>query len=89
MAGWWPNALTGRDLQALVPTPRPATHGQLVDALARRVLFREPPASLRTAVLDFLGVTGTTSLRSDSEATGWRLPFVVALLLDSPTHLSR
>ncbi len=89
VAGWWPNGLTGRDLKALVPSPRPATHGELVDALARRVLFRDPPDNLRTAVLEFLGVTATTPVTSGSAAVGWRLPFVVALLLDSPTHLSR
>jgi uncharacterized protein (DUF1800 family) len=89
IAGWWPNGFTGQDTKLLLPSPLPRTHGALVDALAARVLFQEPPAALRTAVLRFLGVSAATPVTADSEAVTWRLPYIVALLLDSPTHVTR
>jgi hypothetical protein len=85
-AGWWPNTLRRRELDTLVPVPRPATHGALVDALARRLVQRNLPAAHRDAICSFLGVSASTPLASSSAAVGWRLREVVALILDSPHH---
>ena len=60
--------------------------GALVDALAKRLVFRTLPSTHRDAVLAFLGVTAATPLDEDDAAVGWRLPYLVALILDTPSH---
>jgi hypothetical protein len=57
-----------------------------VDTLAQRLLFRTLAPPHRQAVLGFLGRAATDPVTSDSEAVGWRLPYLVALILDSPYH---
>jgi uncharacterized protein (DUF1800 family) len=86
---WWPKELVRPDLLTLVPKPLPPTHGHLVDALARRLVFRTLHPAHKTAVLTFLGKNTATPLTADSEAIGWRLPYLVALILDSPYHAVR
>jgi hypothetical protein len=87
-AHWWPTSLAAPPAVAK-PDPLPATLGALVDALGSRVLFEPVPPHVRTAVCAFLDGTPSTVLRADSAAVGWRLPYLVALLLDSPTHAIR
>ena len=70
----------------LLPATLPATHGELVDALAKRLVFRTMPPAHRDAVLGFLGRSAGDPVNRDSEALGWRLPYLVALILDSPYH---
>jgi uncharacterized protein (DUF1800 family) len=88
-AGWWPKGFSRSGLSALVPHPRPATHGALVAALGRRLLQRPLPAAHVAAICAFLEVGTGTPVRADSEIVGWRLPYVVALILSSPVHLAR
>jgi uncharacterized protein (DUF1800 family) len=93
-AGWWPKTLTGPALTTMVPKQRPATYGALLDVLSTRLLQRSLPARQKTAICRFLSdewttITPTAALPKDSIALGWRLPFVVALLLDSPQHAIR
>lgn len=88
-AHWWPEDLQAPKLGALVPKPLPNTHGALVDALARRLVFRALSASHRKAVLDFIGRRPGDPLSGDDEAVGWRLPYLVSLILDSPYHMVR
>jgi hypothetical protein len=83
-AGWYPSEL-GRP-STYVPKPLPATHGQLVQALAKRLVFRTLPDKQRNAICTFLGVSPATPLDKNSSAVGWRLPYVMALILDSPSH---
>ena len=93
-AGWWPKTLTGPALTAMVPKQRPATYGALLDVLSTRLLQRPLPARQKSAICRFLSdewttITPANVLPKDSVALGWRLPFVVALLLDSPQHAVR
>jgi uncharacterized protein (DUF1800 family) len=88
-AGWWPSELRHPPLDRLLPKPLPRTHGGLVDALSRRLLFRTMSRAHRDAVLGFLGVAAGTPLGPDDEAVTWRLESVVALILDSPYHQVR
>ena len=67
VAGWWPTGFGGQDLHAMLPTPLPATYGELVDVIARRVLFRAPPPGVRAAALALFGVDAGTALRSWSD----------------------
>lgn len=83
-AHWWPSSLSLPPLERMLPEPLPKTHGSLVDALAKRLLFRTMSKAHRDAVLGFLGVNANTPLSADSEAVTWRLSSVVALILDSP-----
>lgn len=88
-AGWWPSQFSRAPLSSLVPRRLPATHGALVAGLGTRLLQRPLPASHVTAICAFLGTRPASPLRADSEALGWRLPYVVALVLDSPVHVLR
>ena len=87
-AGWWPaNHLKVPNIQKnVLPATLPKTHGALVDAVAKRLVFRTLPAAHRDAVLAFLGVAAATPLDEDDAAVGWRLPYLVALILDTPSH---
>lgn len=88
-AHWWPKELTQPDPRTLLPSRLPKTHGAMVDVLAERLVFRTLTPTHRQAVLSFLGRTASDPLNSDSEAVRWRLPYVVALILDSPYHSVR
>lgn len=87
-AGWWPaNHLKVRNLRKnVLPKRLPATHGDLVDVLAKRLVFRKLPAAHRSAVLAFLGRSAGDPLDEDDAAVDWRLPYLVALILDTPSH---
>jgi uncharacterized protein (DUF1800 family) len=85
-AHWWPDKLRRPSLASYLPKPLPATHGALVQDLAKRLVFRSLPAAQRNAICGFLGVGSSTPLHSSSEAVGWRLPYVMALILDTPSH---
>src|SRR5262249_44292667 len=50
-AHWWPDQLVAPPLSSFVPSPLPATHGALIQALARRLIHRTLPAVQRDAVL--------------------------------------
>jgi hypothetical protein len=83
-AHWWPDSLSQKPLRSLVPDRLPKTHGALVDALAKRLVFRTLSTAHRDAVLGFLGRSASDPLDSGDAAVGWRLPYLVALILDSP-----
>ncbi|CAN5700700.1 DUF1800 domain-containing protein [soil metagenome] len=86
--GWWPaKHLKVPNLKKnVLPRDLPATHGGLVDALAKRLVFRKLPPAHRDAVLTFLGRAAGDPLDEDDAAVDWRLPYVVALILDTPSH---
>jgi uncharacterized protein DUF1800 len=89
-AHWWPNDLTQPDLRRhLLGKALPGTYGGLVDALAKALVFRKLPSAHRDAVLGFVGRTAGATLASDAEAVGWRLPYLVALILDGPSFTQR
>ena len=76
-------------LRTLLPATLPATHGGLVDALATRLLLGPLSAAKRDAVCAFLDKTAAAPLKSTDAAVGWRLPYVVALVLDTPEFATR
>jgi uncharacterized protein (DUF1800 family) len=89
-AGWYPKQLTrpADMLKALVPV-RPATYGGLVDALARRLLGSTLPAAQTAAVLSVAGKLPTSSLTSSDKSVAGSLPYLIALVLDSPAFQLR
>ncbi|MGZ8631260.1 MAG: DUF1800 domain-containing protein [Actinomycetota bacterium] len=85
---WWPaDHLKVPNLAKNVLSAKlPKTHGSLVDALAKRLVFRTLTPSHRAAVLSFLERPASDPLDEDDAAVGWRLPYLVALILDTPSH---
>ena len=75
--------------RGLLPAALPATHGEYVDALASRLLVGPLSTAKRAAVCAFLDRTPASPLRATDAAVGWRLPYVVALLLDTPEFATR
>ena len=85
VAGYRPKELQRPpDLAAALIGELPATYGGLIDALARRLFGRSLPAPHVSALAAFFGKTPGTALKPSESAVGWRLPQLVALLLDSP-----
>jgi uncharacterized protein (DUF1800 family) len=88
--GWYPRQLVrpANMLTALVPV-RPTTYGSLVDALSRRLLGVTMLPEHVAAVLTVAGKTPTSVLTAaDTSVTG-SLPYLVALVLDSPNFQLR
>lgn len=88
--GWYPKQLTRPAdlLTALVPS-LPATYGALVDALARRLVGTALPADHVAAVLSVAGKLPTSPLTSKDKSVAGSLPYLVALVLDSPSFQLR
>ncbi len=90
LADAWPADLTRHNLVAfLCGDPLPTSHGQAVDAIALKLLGRLMASEHRHAVLTFLGKTAQSPANAGSAIYGWRLPHVVALILDSPYLMSK
>jgi uncharacterized protein (DUF1800 family) len=88
-AGWWPNGFRRPELVDLLRPAHPRTYGELVDAAAAGLALPRPAAAVRNAICAFLGRSPAARLSADDEALGWRLPYVFALLLDSPAAAIR
>jgi uncharacterized protein (DUF1800 family) len=89
MAGhWWPPGLRYRALTDFVPKPLPATHGHLVDGLAAALNVPALNDVQRAALTAFVGQKPSSALAAGDEAVTWRLPSLVALILDS-SHQAR
>ena len=76
-------------LRSMLPATAPSTYGAYVDALAQRLLQSPLPAAKRDAVCAFLDKTAASPLGANDAALGWRLAYVVALILDSPEFATR
>ena len=90
-AGWWPKTtmLTYPGLRSLLPATLPRTYGEFVVALGTRLLHQPVTAAELAPVLGFLDRRASDPLRAKDPAVTWRLPYVVALILDSPRFAVR
>jgi len=88
--GWYPSRLTRPAdlLRSLVPS-LPTTYGGLVDALAARLTGARLPATHTAAVLSVAGKLPTSPLRDDDKSLAGSAPYLIALVLDSPTFQLR
>jgi uncharacterized protein (DUF1800 family) len=88
--GWYPKQLTrsANMLTALVPV-LPPTYGALVDALAQRLIGAALPAAHVAAVLSVAGKSPTSVLTAKDTSVAGSLPYLVALVLDSPSFQLR
>lgn len=94
---WWPRLSgyptpvtpNGSGLRRLLPTPLPATHGEMVQAMARQVLFTPLDETTLDAVLTYFGTEKDAPVAENSQLVTWRLGYLVALLFDSSAHAIR
>ncbi len=88
-AAWWPNQLSRVPLRHLLPAVAPMTVGQVIDLLAAKLGVAPLPHEHRSAIAIFLGRTTASRIADNDAVLGWRLPYIAALLLDSPAHVKR
>jgi uncharacterized protein (DUF1800 family) len=89
-AGWYPRDLVrpANLLKSLVPV-LPATWGALVDALARRLIGAPIPAAQVAAVLSVANKLPTGPLSGADTSLAGSAPYLIALVLDSPSFQLR
>ncbi|MEU8659907.1 DUF1800 domain-containing protein [Actinoplanes philippinensis] len=89
-AGWYPKQLARPAdlLKSLVPV-LPGTYGALVDALAVRLIGVKLPAAHTTAVLSVAGKLPTSPLTAKDKSLAGVAPYLIALVLDSPSFQLR
>jgi uncharacterized protein (DUF1800 family) len=88
--GWYPSQLTRPTdlLKSLVPV-LPGSYGALVDALAVRLVGTKLPAAHTAAVLSVAGKLPTSPLTAADKSLAGHVPYLVALVLDSPSFQLR
>lgn len=84
---WWPGSIVVPPLTELYPTPGPTTSGEVIDALALRLLGGPLPATATAALQTFLGEPATTVLSRST--LRWQLGQLVSLILDGPQFAKR
>ncbi len=88
--GWYPSRLVRPPHGEVLPRPLPATYGELVHALCRRLLGRPATGTEMSALLGFCdGKQPGSPLRPDDMWVGPRLSYVVQTILNSPGHMER
>ena len=85
--GNWPTELTYPGVRALLIGQPPLTCGDLVDRLSAALVLQTLATRERTAVLGFLGGIESAVPTTDQLTSG--LPYLVALILDTPTWRQR
>jgi hypothetical protein len=85
---WSLKTMARPDLTTWVPSPLPTTYAALVDALAAKLLIALSTAQ-RDAICRFVDHAPTDALKAGAAAVTWRLPYLVALMLDSPNFATR
>jgi len=88
-AHWWPNEIRRPKLESYLPTHLPATYGDLVQAVAKELLFVKLPGEQRDAICAFFDRGAGAPLHDDDAIVTWRLSHLVSLVLDAPAHLLR
>jgi uncharacterized protein (DUF1800 family) len=88
--GWYPKQLTRPAdlLKSLVPV-LPGTYGALVDALAVRLTGSKLPAAHTAAVLSVADKLPTSPLTAKDKSLAGSAPYLIALVLDSPSFALR
>jgi len=89
LGGWRYPTLTRSAPRSLLPAKLPTTYGAYVDALAKRLLVTPLNAAQRTALCTYLEHRPADKLKATDGAVGWRLPYVAALILDTPNFATR
>ena len=90
-AGYWPNTLVrpASLLTSFAGTGLPATYGVLIDAVSNRLLQMTLPGAQREAIAGFWGKTPASPVKANDPAVGWMFPYLLTMLLNSPTFALR
>ena len=83
---WGAEELPMPPLRSLLPAKLPQTHGAMLDALARRLVFRTMEDHHKKAILTFLERRATDPFDKQDADALYRMGPAVALILDSPYH---
>ncbi|MGX6606983.1 DUF1800 domain-containing protein [Micromonosporaceae bacterium Da 78-11] len=88
--GWYPSQLTRpADLLKFLVPVLPATYGALIDALGVRLVGRKLPAGHTAAVLSVAEKLPTSPLTAKDKSLSGNAPYLIALVLDSPSFQLR
>jgi hypothetical protein len=85
-AHWYPKTMRQPPLRSLLPRKLPRTYGGMVDALAKRLVFRPLSKTHKQVVLDLLERKASDPFRAKDAAATYRMAPAVAIILDSPYH---
>jgi uncharacterized protein (DUF1800 family) len=90
-AGYWPVTLVrpASLVAAFAGTKTPATYAALVDAVSNRLLQTTLPEAQRAALAAFFGKTPASPVAAKDPAVDWMFPYLMAMLLNSPTFALR
>jgi uncharacterized protein (DUF1800 family) len=89
-AGWWPETLVRpANLLTGMVGALPATYGALIERTATRLLGVVPPAAQTAALAQFYGKTPASPLKANDPAAGWMYPYLMGMLLNSPSFALR
>ena len=85
-AHWYPQELRQPDLRTLLPKNLPRTYGGMVDALAKRLVFRTLSNEHKQVVLALLERQSSDRFTAQDARETYRIAPAVAIILDSPYH---
>ncbi|GAA0468330.1 hypothetical protein Aca07nite_60740 [Actinoplanes capillaceus] len=89
-AGWWPETLVRpASLLTGMVGALPATYGALIEKTAVRLCGIAPTASQTAALAEFYGKTPASPLKANDPAAGWMYPYLMGMLLNSPSFALR
>jgi hypothetical protein len=90
-AGYWPTTLVrpASLVAAFAGATTPATYGALIDAVSNRLLQITLPGAQREALAGFFGKTPASPVKAKDPAIDWMFPYLMAMLLNSPTFALR
>ena len=87
--GWWPSKAVVYPAPASRLPQQSIRFDQLVDHLSRLLLGRRSTAVLREAASVATGIGLGATITADHELVRWKMPRLLAVLLDSPAHMTR
>ncbi len=90
MAGAWQpgTGVSFRAPESWLP-PLPSTVAGVVDHVSRQLLCRPADARLIAVVAERIDLPPDTPIRTFDDLRAWRLPRLLAAVLDTPEHMSR
>jgi hypothetical protein len=87
--GWWPSTgIRHRAPRAWAPV-LPIRFDQLVDHMSRTVLGRPSTDRLLKACCQATDIAPRERITADHQLLSWKMPWLLATLLDTPAHMSR
>jgi uncharacterized protein (DUF1800 family) len=87
--GWWPNRdVSHRSARSRLPRPR-IRFDQFVDHLSCTILGVPASATMLKACCEATATSRRAVITAAHPVVKWRMPYLLATLLDSPVHLTR